>query len=482
MKATEGSPIRSSFTIAAIAALTLLMVLELTLVYPAVIPIAKAFHTTEVGWVVTIPLLVGAIVAPLIGKVADLFGKKQIVLLVTLLFLIGSLLCATAANVPILLVGRALQGAGLALPALMYAILHDALPERLVPIGVGTLGVILGLSFAVGPALSGLLLNNFGFRGVFWFCAIYIILSAGFFAIAVQDSGYRARRRLDLLGNALFGCGIGLIILVLEEGGTWGWLAGGTIAALVIGLALLAAFVWRSLRIAEPTINLRVLASPTLRTPIVTGGLGYLATGVFALLLPMMLETPASAGPGYGLGVSAIGITVFYLPYGLIGAAVGQLSGVLLRRGWSVSLLRICTGALVVGMVCMALLHAHPWQVLLSAGVLGIGYGLIAPTTGFLTANRAPHDQRGIATSVLGQSQDVGGALATPVAIAVLTANVALVNSSGEVLYSNAGFRWAFLTAGLIALICFGLTFTGRIRDRALDSDSVLETAAASVD
>ncbi|HVW40061.1 MAG TPA: MFS transporter [Amycolatopsis sp.] len=459
----QGISLREIAIITASVLIALIIVLELTLVYPAMPPIAEAFHTRDAGWVITITMLVGVFTTPITGKLADLYGKKRVILITAVLFLAGSLLCAITTTMPILFVGRALQGASLSITVLLYAVLRESLPQRLAPIGIGCLSIMLGVAVIAGPFLSGVLLDNFGFRSVFWFCAIYILVAIAFFAAAVPNSGFRARRRLDPVGALLLGAGIGLVFLTIEQGGSWGWVAAPTITALVCGILVLLLFVLRSLRTTEPLIDLRILTRPGMRTPLIIGVVGYFAANTFSVVIPLMLETPAAEGAGYGFGVTALGLAVFYLPYGLTGVAFGPLCGLLIQRGHTSTLLRICTAALTIGMACLGLLHAHAWQVLLGAAITGIGFALLAPLTGYLTVDRAPEDQRAIATGVLGVAEQIGGGLVTPVALAVLGANLSHLTSAGTAVYTDTGYQLTFLIAAAVSLIGVAVTLTGRV-------------------
>jgi MFS family permease len=471
---------RAFAIILATVLVALLLALELALIYPTVRPIAEAFHTTQVGWIVTIGLVLQATTLPIVGKLGDLYGKKQVVLALGVLFLIGSVLSAMATGLPVLLVGRALQGAALPITALAFPVLYESLPERFIPIGIGGLGAMIGIALLAGPLISGILTVTFGFRAVFWFCTIYIVVAGAFFAVAVPDSGYRARRKLDLPGVVMLGGGIGLVFLAIENGGTWGWRSAPTLAVLVAGIVGLGLFVYHGLRVPEPVIDLRALASPALRVPIIVNALGSFGMGAFAVLLPLMVETPPSEGPGYGLGVSALGLFVFLVPCGLCGAIVGQVSGPLLGRGHVAFVLRSCMAAFTVGLAVIAFFHTAGWQLLVGAGITGLGFGLLSPSTGYLVVARAPGDQRAIASTVQGVAGAFGTGIATPVGTAVLVANLAYVNTSGVAVYTNSGFTLAFAVSAFVCLVGFGVTVVARLRP-TLPAPSATEVPVASV-
>jgi MFS family permease len=455
-------PIRPILTIMSITLLGLLLVLELTLMYPTLVPIGEVFHTDQAGWVITITLIIAATLEPLVGKLSDIYGTKRVIMVLSVLFLIGSVLGAVAPNLGVLIVARGLQGGALIITALAFPILRQSLPAKFVPIGVGSLGVMNAVAAVLGPFLSGLLVSSFGFRGVFWFCTIYIVLAATFFAVVVSGSGSQAKRRLDIPGVVLLGLSIGLIFLAIEEGGSWGWSSWKVLGAFLIGIVLLGGFIYHCLRVPDPTINIRALASRPLRIPLILFFLGDFGIAAFAVLLPLMIEIPPSVAPAYGFGVSAAALGLFYLPYGVMGGITGQSCGLLIKRKGAFPVLAVCMGALTIGLGFLGLLHAQLWEVLVGVGITGIGFGILIPANGYLIVERAPADERAIASTIGGISANLGAGIATPVVMAILLSNVASVGASGAPVYSNAGFRLAFLVSALVCLIGFAFTFALR--------------------
>lgn len=178
-----------------IGLMAMIVILELTLVYPALRSMVPVFRTDSIGWVVTIMLLAGVGTQAIVGKLADIHGKKKVILSVALLFLAGSILSALSTTFVMLLVGRALQGASLGIATLVNGIIRDVLPSRTVPIGMGVLGAKAGLGAVLGPFLSGWLLETWGWRAIFWFGAAYITVLIPLFAALVPESPVRADRK-----------------------------------------------------------------------------------------------------------------------------------------------------------------------------------------------------------------------------------------------------------------------------------------------
>lgn len=452
----------------AVLLLSLVIPLELTLVYPAVRYMVPVFHTASLSWVLTIVSLTGVVCESPVGKLADLHGKKKTVLVVSALFALGSLLCALATSFPLLLVGRVLQGISLAMVAVMYGLLRDILPAPLVPFGFGLISVGLGVSAIIGPFVGGALIDAYGFRSVFWFSFIAVTVLGAAFAAVVPESPVRLPQRLDLLGCALLGGGTGLVLLGITEGQGWGWTAASTLACLVGGAAAVALFVPHALRSDHPLVDVRVVAGPQMRLPVLATLLCAFSVCGFAFLLPQMLETPRSLGVHYGFGLDALGAARYMLPYGITAILAGLLGGALVRRLGSRATLVAATVPLTVSLLLLGLAHGDTWEILAWTAVYGVAFALYPLATMSQVAEAAPADRTAVSEGINGIARDLGTALALAVLTAVLNANLAAHQPADAIVYTDHGYTLAFLAAagtGLLAVAAAAL-----LRHRALSS------------
>lgn len=173
----------------ALLALIILLVEVIPLAYnfvtPALPEIAKHFGTANVGWVITIVTLVLAASTPLVGKLGDIYGKKRMMLVSAAVFGAGSLLGALAPNFELFLVGRGLQGAGMAILVLAYGLIRDILPPSIIPVAVGFVATGMGASTILGPIIGGYLIDHFGYTGVFWAQLLHVAVVG--IAVATRD-------------------------------------------------------------------------------------------------------------------------------------------------------------------------------------------------------------------------------------------------------------------------------------------------------
>ena len=175
-------------------------------------------------------------------------------------------------------------------------------PRRAVPIALGAVSAGIGVSGVASPFLAGALIDNHGYRAVFWFMFGYALVLTPLVALAVPESPLRHRHRLDVLGVALLGSGVGLVLLGISQGRDWGWWTTGTVSSFVGGTVLLAAFIAWELHVEEPAIDVRLIGGAAMRATLLASlFLGFLI-GANGLLMPQMLQTPHMPGLTYGAG------------------------------------------------------------------------------------------------------------------------------------------------------------------------------------
>ncbi|MFF1359986.1 MFS transporter [Streptomyces sp. NPDC058297] len=430
--------------------LTEVVALELSLVYPALPLMAAEYRTPAIGWTLTVVSLVGVVAQPLLGKVADAIGKRRMIVLAAAAFAVGSLVCALAPSYPVLLLGRALQGTCMVIGPAAYGLIRDLFPPRIVPVAMGAITTGLGFSAVTGPLIGGLLVNAFGFRAVFWFCLAYVLVLTPVLAFTVPESGVRLRRRVDAVGGVLFGAGAAGLLLAVGQGGAWGWTSARTLTVLGCACALLVLFVLCELRRAEPLIDVRLLTGPALRWTLLAAFGGAFAIGGQAFVVPLLVQTPRL--PGYGLGMGALGVALFLVPQGLVGAVCGPLGGVLARRRGPRTGLLVALTAFTVSAGSLAVLHAEPWQVLIAAVAQGIGFGFFFVSVSNLVVEAVPPTHTAVSTGMMGVASNLGNATGVTVLGAVLAQHILRAYpETGRIVHTESGFVLAHLLAAAAA-------------------------------
>jgi EmrB/QacA subfamily drug resistance transporter len=210
------------------------------------------------GWVLSINQLIGTAAMPIAGKAADIFGRKAIFIGSISLFTIGSLFCALSPNIGILILSRALQALGMGgLMPSASGIVADYFPKTRQQM-LGLFTSIFPIGQIIGPNVGGWLVEDFGWRSIFWVnvpCGI-IIVAAAFWLLKKSP---KQDKKLDLTGTGLFSGGLCAIMIGLSEIGS------STIPAFLVpvlfatGTGLIVLFVLWEKRVKEPIIDMSIL-------------------------------------------------------------------------------------------------------------------------------------------------------------------------------------------------------------------------------
>ncbi|WP_174873945.1 MFS transporter [Vogesella oryzae] len=350
-------------------------------------------------WVVNAFNLTFACFTLVWGALADAFGRKRCFLIGAALYSLASLLSGLVA-VPLLLdLARGLAGIGAAaIFSCGIAILstHFAGGARMRAFAV--FGTVAGLGVSLGPTISGLILENFGWRAIFWGHATalaLVLLGASFIP---HDARHRpASAPFDVAGAVLFILALLALMTAIVQGAQWGWESRGVMVLLVVSGALLAVFCWQEHRLARPMLELSLLRN---REFVGMALVTVAASFGFVTLLTYL--------PGYLGGVlrqapGQIGLTMLLLTLPMLLCPL--LAGRLVRLGISPN--RILHGSmfcLLAGVVMLAAeSHANAplWQLAVPLLLVGSGMGLSAGLVDGLALKAVPAEQAGMAAGLL---------------------------------------------------------------------------------
>lgn len=479
----------------------------------------------NVTWSITILGVAGGATMALVGKAGDMIGKKRVLLICGVFFLIGCLVCAVTTNWALFLVGRALCGISMGLSAAAYGIVRDLMPRRWIPVTVGVIGTGLGFSAIIGPIIAGWLTDAWSWRSVFWFLLIYMAVIMPVFMVAVPETPLRLRQRLDLLGAVLLGSGVGMSLIYLSEGSSWGWGKIDCLVYLIVGLVLLVAFVAWEAWTPEPMMELRLLRSPQVLIVMLCALLITAAISFTYIAIAYMFETPKEAQlkqqilagaaaqshqplavisgivhfqgdlsyatGGFSVLALALHITLWTAAFGLVG---GPLGGYLARRvGGRLPL--VLSGALLLAACALWVPWHKTWPEQVAIGVLwGLGFGFYFGSNPNLLIDAVPASRQG----VTGGMNAVFGSIGSAVGIAVFTAIVAahplklvaivgghtVATNTVPGVYTDSGYVLSYIVVGIvpaaIALILALFLRSGRTPSRGGAPEPASDTGLAS--
>jgi len=408
----------------------------------------------QAQWVTSAFMLTMAVVIPTTGFLLRRFTTRQIFLSALLLFSLGTLVASLALGFEMLLVARVVQASGTAMlmPLLMTTIMN-LVPPALRGRMMGRVSIVISLAPAIGPTMSGFLLDHWGWRSIFM-----VVLPIALVALFVgwrwlTNVGETVRAPLDVLSIVLSAFGFGGLVYGLSQVGA---LAGGSasstplIISLTIGVVGLAVFLRRQIvlqRKDEALLDLRVFRSLSFSLSMAQMFLLSLAFFGGITILPLFLQR--------ALSIPTMEAGLILLPgaltMGLLGPFIGRIYD---ARGTRVLLIpgSILTAAMLWLFTTLNV-ETPVWFVLAAQTLLSIGLAL--SFTPLFTASLASLQPKfySYGSAVLGTVQQVAGAAGIAVMMSVFTL-VSNAQGGSEVPSAVAsGARGAFTIAAVIATI-----------------------------
>lgn len=274
-------------------------------------------------WLMTGFMLVNGILIPITAYLFNKYSYRKLFLVALVLFTIGSLICAISMNFPIMMVGRVLQaiGAGVLMPLGSIVIITIYAPEKR-GAAMGTMGIAMILAPAIGPTLSGYIVQNYHWNVMFYgmFIIGIIAILVGFVWFKLYQ--YTTNPKADIPGIIFSTIGFGALLYGFSEAGNKGWGSVEIETMFAIGIIFIILFVIRELRMKAPMLNLEVLKFPTFTLTTVINMVVMMSLYGGMILLPMYLQNLR--------GFSALDSGLLLLPGSLIMGLLGPFAGKLL--------------------------------------------------------------------------------------------------------------------------------------------------------
>ncbi|MFK4425795.1 MULTISPECIES: DHA2 family efflux MFS transporter permease subunit [Bacillus] len=302
-------------------------ILNQTIINVALPPLMNEFNvsTSTAQWLITGFMLVNGILVPISAFLVSRFTYRKLFIAAMLFFTVGSIICATSGNFTMMMTGRVIQavGAGILMPVGMN-IFMTLFPPNKRGAAMGLLGVAMILAPAIGPTVTGWVIENYSwnlmFYGMFVIGLIITFLSLKFFTLAQPVS----KTKLDVFGVISSSIGLGSLLYGFSEAGNNGWTSAEVVITLIIGVIGLAVFIWRELTTDNKMLDLQVFKYPTFTFTLVINAIVTMALFGGMLLLPVYLQnirgfTPMESG-------------LLLLPGSLIMGIMGPVAGKLFDK------------------------------------------------------------------------------------------------------------------------------------------------------
>lgn len=400
------------------ATLSALNISALNVALPVV---ARHFHAsaTSAPWLLLLYMITTTVMMLNFGRVADLMGRRELYIAGMALLTLSSLACGLAPNIAVLQVFRVAQaiGAG-ALITNTTAIITDAFPRDILPVGLSIQLTLVAAAQVAGPSLGGLLAQELGWRAVFWFNVPGGVVGVIWAVVSLRRVPRRPRTEtFDFISAFLSLLILSGLVTALSEGSALGWTTPLVLVSGGIFLITLPLFVRRQHRLADPLVDLSLFDSWARSSAYITNLLLAAIRLGAILLVGLYLQ---------GTGAQRTGIA------GVIVSAVAV--GIVLTSpvsGWMARHLRpqiMCTAGMGLTAAALIALGASldpRMPAVLIGGLLlliGVGAGLFSTPNTASIMTSVPAERRGIANAVRSTAQNTGYALSTAALLGIATA------------------------------------------------------------
>ncbi|CDQ18557.1 drug resistance transporter, EmrB/QacA subfamily [Halobacillus karajensis] len=402
-------------------------------------------------WLQSIFMLVNGIMIPITAFLIERFTTRGLFMTAVGLFAAGTLVCGLAPNFPILLAGRVLQasGAGIILP-LMQTILFLVFPIEKRGSAMGMFGLVIAFAPAIGPTLSGWLVEQFPWRSLFFVIlpiAIADIIVAYFILKNVTKQTFP---KVDPISIILSTFGFGGILYGFSVAGSASFFSNEVLISLAVGAVTLTLFITRQMKLENPILEFRIFKYKIFTLTTILGMIVFISMIGGAVILPILMQDM--------LGFTAFESGLMLLPGALLMGIMNPITGRLFDRFGARWLAVIGLGLLVISTFMFTTLGPSTTFLYLAlvncVRMFGISMVMMPVTTAGL--NQLPQHLMPHGTAMNNTMRQVSGAVGTAMLVSVMTSQTIPDEGVKGLIH---GVNISFVVAGIFAVVGFVMAF-----------------------
>jgi DHA2 family multidrug resistance protein len=377
-----------------------------------------AIPVTSAAWISTAYILANAIFVPIWGKLGDTIGRKKVYILGFLIFIGGSVLSGLAWNLGSLITFRVVQAiAGSADYPTAMAILSVTFrpgKERAQALGIWSSAFAAASVF--GPLIGGPLIDNFGWRSVF-LVNLPVGLIGLFMALAFIKESVSEKKTVhfDWWGAITLGIALASIVLVLDQGPTWGWLDPNSLACYGAVMLFGAIFGFVERRQPEPIVDFKFFKLPVFTNTLANNFIVFMGLMGSVFLIPIFAQT--------FLGYTATQSGYLFMPMAVAMMIASPIGGSFTGKVKPGYVIAASTSIAAIGIYLFSFIdpRSGPLAIIIPLSVMafGLGFGMAQRTNAI--ASSVPENEIGVASSILALVRNIAGAFGIAIFGTILT-------------------------------------------------------------
>lgn len=425
-------------------------ILNQTLLGTALPHIMQDLHldANTAQWLQSIFMLVNGIMIPITAFLIERFTTRGLFLTAMSLFAFGTAVCAAAPNFGLLMAGRVAQaaGAGIIMP-LMQTILFLIFPVEKRGSAMGMFGLVIAFAPAIGPTLSGWLVEHFPWRSLFYVILPIVMIDLIVSYFILKNVTKQTFPQIDILSILFSTLGFGGLLYGFSTAGNSGWTSDSVIISLIIGAIFLVWFIRRQLKLDHPILEFKVFKDKLFTLTTALGMIVFIAMIGSAIILPLFMQNML----GFSAFESGLALFPGALLMGFMNPITGRLFDKYGAKWLAVGGLTILTATTFMFTNLSNATTFTFITVVNTVRMLGIAMVMMPVTTAGL--NQLPDHLIPHGTAMNNTMRQVAGAIGTALLVTVMTSHALPEKGINGIIH---GVNVSFFVAGtstLIALI-----------------------------
>lgn len=372
---TSYNPRHAGLTITILAMMGLLITYVETMITPALPDLISFFHTNydHLSWIITAYIISGTISAAIFGRMADIYGKKKIFVMLAFIYALAVSFGGFAQSLGELILIRAVQGLGMGMFPIAFALLNDQLPRERLALAQGVISATFSGGAAIGLVIGAWITQNYDWQ---WSYHSAIPIAFGLViasAVILQDTSVRRSEEIDALGVFFLATGLVTLILGFSEGEYWGWTSAAILSLFMISIISFFLFVMFETRAQRPFIDMKLLKIRNVFLANIAGLFAMAAMFFLFYSIPPLLQDPSPAG--FGESILTSGLVM--LPASILSMVFAPIAAkVTTNRGPKVTIL-VGTVILFIAYLGLYFNRGSVLSILEDATIVGLGMSFI---------------------------------------------------------------------------------------------------------
>lgn len=442
--------------IAVILAGAFVVILNQTLLNTAIPKIMAdlSISANTAQWLTTGFMLTNGVMIPITAFLIEKFSSRKLFITAMSFFATGTLVAALAPNFPVLLTGRVIQamGAGIMIP-LMQTIFLLIFPVEKRGMAMGMVGLVIAFAPAIGPTLSGWVVEHYAWRTLFEMILPIAILDIIFAIFAMKNVTKLTHPKIDVLSVILSSFGFGGLLYGFSSAGNTGWASTEVFIALSVGAVALILFIWRQLTLKRPMLEFRVFKNKIFALSVLIGMIVMVSMLGVELLLPLYMQN----AQGYSALESGFLLLPGALVMGIMSPIVGKVFDKIGARPLAIIGLAIVSAMTFLFSQMTASTTYGFMMIVYAIRMFGIALVMMPVMTAGL--NQLPDYLIPHGTAMNNTLRQVAASIGTAALITVMTNETTEAAKHGLSHPMIEGMSAAFLVATILAIIALVFSF-----------------------